>query len=100
MSNSQTKPTHARITTTRSIGEDTKEIVTESYTDKLSSYKREVAQNIRTSRNTLLSDIVGCLDVISKGETRELHIKIVANKSHEPELIVKTWTTGREYFGK
>lgn len=74
-----------------------KVITTEVYTDGLKSLKKEYSQNIQTSRNTVMGDLIACLDVLSEGTSDEVVI-IVKAKHHQPELITKTWTPVKERY--
>jgi hypothetical protein len=93
-------PQHTRIKRTTVIDDDTQLIIHESYTDKLSSVKEEVAKNIKTSRMSYLADLIACSDVFSKHETKKLTLEITADDNYQPKLIVKIWTTKKEYYGK
>lgn len=87
-----------RITTPNTDGSNT--IETSSYTDKLSSQKVETEQKILTNTNTFLGDVLQCLDVIKRQQTKTLTIEITTDRYYQPKLIVKTWTISQEYYGK
>jgi hypothetical protein len=74
-----------------------KVITTEVYTDGLKSLKKEYSQNIQTSRNSVMGDLIACLDVLTDGSSDEVII-IVKAKHQQPELIVKTWTASNERY--
>jgi hypothetical protein len=93
-------PQHTKIKRTTIIDDDTQLIIHESYTDKLSSYKEEVAKSILTSRNNYLGDLISCSDVFTKHQAKKLTLEITTDDNYEPRLIVKTWITKKEYFGK
>lgn len=93
-------PQHTKIKRTTIVDEDTLLIVHESYTDKLSNIKEEVAKNIQTSRMSFLADLIACSEVFSKRESKKLTLEITADDNYEPKLIVKIWTTKKEYYGK
>ena len=78
-----------------------KVITTESYHEKLSSYKQEVQQTIRTNGIKLTEDVIACLQHILLGDTPELTIHISRDKiTGEPNFVTKTWITKKEYYGK
>lgn len=74
-----------------------KVITTEVYTDGLKSLKKEYSQNIQTSRNTVMGDLIACLDVLTDGTSTEVTIKVTA-KHGQPDLINKTWTPTKERY--
>lgn len=94
---------HARVTTKLPRKDDPSivDIKKESYYEKLNSIECQVQKSIKTSKASLAADVMACLREITSGDTTELTIQIVTNKiTHEPERIVKTWTTEKEYFGR
>jgi hypothetical protein len=94
---------HARVTTRTPRPDDPSivDVDTKSYHEKLSSIEQRVEQSLMTSRATLASDLIECLEEIAAGETPELELKITTNRSTgEPERIVKTWTTRKENYGR
>lgn len=76
-----------------------KVITTEVYTEGLKSLKKDMSQNILTSRNAVLGDLISCLDVLTDGTSTKVVIEVTA-KRQEPVLIVKTWTVVSERYGK
>lgn len=68
----------------------------EGYFEDLNSIREETVQNVITTRDTFLSDIMKCLEVISKRESRELIIEIKTDEFYQPRLIVKQWVTHKE----
>jgi hypothetical protein len=91
---------HIKERVTTPTTDNTSTVVTTSYTEKLSSVKTETEKKILTNTDTFLGDILSCLDVIKKHETRQLVIEISTDKFYQPKLIIKTWTTSKEYHGK
>lgn len=94
---------HARVVTrTPRPGEpDTVDIDKKSYYDELNAVEEQIEKSIKTSKASLAADVIGCLREIAAGETVELTLRIVTNKAtREPERIVKTWTTKKEYYGR
>lgn len=99
----ETKPKHTRIITkTPRPGEaGVADIVTESYFEELNGVEQQIQKSIKTTRQTLATDIIGCLREITNGETTELELRIVTDKATSlPCRIVKTWTIKKEYYGK
>lgn len=77
------------------------DIAKESYYEELNSVEQQIEKSIMTSKTTLAADVMACLREISSGDTTELNINIKTNKtSGDPERIVKTWTTKKEYYGR
>lgn len=76
-----------------------KVITTEVYTDGLKSLKKEYSQNILTSRNTVMGDLIACLDVLTDGASDEVLIRVTA-KHNQPALITKTWTGATERYSR
>lgn len=74
-----------------------KVVTTEVYTDGLKSLKKEYSQNIQTSRNSVMGDLIACLDVLTDGSSDEVTIKVTA-KHNQPHLIIKTWTCKHERY--
>jgi hypothetical protein len=91
---------HGKVKRTIPQSDDLVKIETEVYTEELNGYQEEYSKNIKTSRDTYLGNVMSCLDVISNKQTRVLTIKITTNRNYEPEMIVKTWTTKKEHYGK
>ena len=89
---------HAKVKTTEPQADGTRLITTKSFYEELNSVKEETQQSIRTSRATLLTDILKCLAIITDDVSKELTINI--KDDHGRMTIVKTWTTRREYYGK
>lgn len=74
-------------------------IRTEGYFDGLNSVKEQIREDIQTTQNTLLTDVIKCLDVL-KTDTPELCILIRKDKYGSPVIIQKTWTTKKENVKK
>ena len=82
---------HARVRESEPVADDTVKHTTSSYYDQLRQTKVEIEKHIRTTRTTLLKDIISCLDHIVREDSPELTIKIKTNNG-EPALITKTYT--------
>jgi hypothetical protein len=74
---------------------NTVKITTEGYYDGLNSVKVETREDLITSRQTLLADVVKCLDLL-KTESPDVTIRILKDKYGEPARIQKTWTVQKE----
>jgi hypothetical protein len=89
---------YTRIKAVKQVDEETLEIVSTSYTDKLSSVRTEISKDVQTSQQDLLKDLISCLDVLK--ETDECLTIKITKKHGQPRLITKTWTVSKEYHGK
>lgn len=65
------------------------------YKGSIKSVREETRMDIDTTRNTLLKDIITCLDQL-KTDTPDVTIKIIKDKYGEPFLIQKTWVVYKE----
>lgn len=74
--------------------------VTESYFDELASRKELVIKKVKTSHKDFLSDIIACLDVVSKKQTKELILRITVDEYYNPDIIVKEYVVKRENYGR
>ena len=91
-------PKHQKITTYEDQADGTIKAVTDSYFEELSSRKEDVIANIKTNRNNFLTDVMGCLDVINKQQSKELNITILVDEWNQPTRIVKRYTVKKEDF--
>ena len=94
---------HARVITKIPRRDDpsTVDIKKESYYEELNSVEQQIQKSIKTNKMSLAADVMACLREITAGDTTELTLQIVTNKTtREPERIVKTWTTKKEYYGR
>ncbi len=82
---------HGRITTSTPQKDGTLLIRTEGYYEELNSIKEEVRQNINTTQETLLKDIIRALDVFNTTDTAEITLRIIKRRG-VPQQIVKTYT--------
>lgn len=89
---------HVVITSYEDQEDGSIKAVTESYFEELSSRKQEVIKKVKTSHKDFLSDIISCLDVINKKQTRELNLKITVDEYHNPQVIVKQYIVRKESF--
>lgn len=94
-------PPHTKVKTERSMPDGTTEISSYSMTEKLSSVKQEISQNMKTTADRLAADVIACLQHVTFKETEELTIKITVDKeTGEPRLITKTWLINKEFYGR
>lgn len=91
-------PKHTKITSYEPSDDETIMAVTESYYEELVGRKTDVIKSIRTNYNDFLSDLVACVDVISKHQTKELDLKITVDEWGKPCRIIKQYTIKREDF--
>lgn len=76
-------------------GDGTREIITEGFFEGLASIKEQRREDIKTSHNTILPDVIKCLDML-KTPTPELTIHIIKDKYGTPNIIQKTWIVKKE----
>lgn len=91
---------HAKVKTTTTQPDGSKQIETQSFYEELNSVKQEIQQSIRTSKETFVADLLHCTAVIADGLTREVTIHIEADHNHNPIRIVKTWTIKKVHYGR
>lgn len=92
---------HAKVITRTPRADGTVLIETESYFESLEAIEQEIRQSIKTTRETLLADVIKCLAAITSKETPELNLVIVTNpRTGEPDRIVKTWIIKKERLGR
>lgn len=68
-------------------------IRTEGYYEELNSVREEIRQNIITTNETLLQDVIKALEVFTKTDSPELILELSKDTRGEPQRIVKTWVT-------
>lgn len=73
----------------------TQNIKTNGYHNGLNSVSTQTRLNIPISRNTILTELVKCLDLM-KTDTPEIIIRLTKDKTGEPILLQKTWVTYKE----
>lgn len=81
---------HARVTTYTPQDDGTIEIKTEGYFENLNSVKQEVRQNLNTTKETLMQDVIKCMEVFTQTDTPELTLTLVKHRG-EPRRIIKTY---------
>lgn len=94
-------PKHVRIKTFEEQPDGSVKATTQSYFESLASIKEEIVKQIPTNSNDILSDVISCLDVISKQQTRDkLTISIYLDEWGKPNRIEKHYTTKKETFNR
>lgn len=91
---------HLKIKTIQENIDGSLVVKTETYYDKLTSTKEEVVKQITTSKEDLLRDVVSCLDVVNKQQTKELTLTIYLNELNQPTRIVKQYATRKENYNR
>lgn len=90
---------HVRIKTFLDLPDGSVQATTESYFESLASIKEEIVKQIPTNTNNVMSDVISCLDVISKQQTRDkLTISIYLDEWGKPNRIEKQYTTKKENY--
>lgn len=93
-------PQYAKVKVFQPVGDDAMLITSSSYRDALHSYREEIEQSILTSTNSLLSDVIKCLNIIQQHQTPVLTIEIHMDKYGQPERIAQKYITTQKHFGK
>lgn len=93
-------PQFTKVTARLPKTNDEVEIDYKSFTDKLSLHEIKTEKTIHTSRETILTDLIKCLELFTKQESREITIQLKADEFYQPKLLIKTWTVKKEYYGK
>lgn len=57
---------------------------------------RAIQESKKTSKETLLSDIISYLDVLSENRTKDLYIHIKADDYFHPSLIMRKYTEKKD----
>ena len=91
---------HVKIRTVKENPDGSLTVNTESYFERLSSIKEEVAKVIVTNKSNLLPDLISCLDVVNKQQTKELTLVISLDEFNQPTKITKQYTTHKENYKK
>lgn len=90
---------HVRIKTFEDQPDGTIKATTESYFESLASIKEEIIKQIPTSKEKMLTDLISCLDVVHKQQTRDmLTIRIHMDEWGQPNRIEKQYTTKKENY--
>lgn len=86
---------HMKITTFTAIDGNTRAIEVENYTDMPKPQEFGVEKRILANSQTLLTEHIGCLDVLKHGETDELVLQLKRQPNGDI-LIKKVWTTTKD----
>lgn len=89
---------HSKVKTSTPQDDGSVVHTSQSYYDKLSYEKIEVEKKLTTSQQTLLKDIISCLEHISNGAD-ELTLKIEASRG-TPKRITKTWVQSKQHYNR
>ncbi len=101
-----TNPKHQTVVETTPEGEDVISIPvslllnTMSFHEKLGSERTEREIRTITSRMTLLSDLMKCMDVISSKVASEVQITITTDRTGEPKLIRHRYQVSAKDYGR
>lgn len=93
-------PKYTKVTTYQELPDGTWKKKTEGYHERLASIKEERVENVATSRESFLNDLMQAIRVISEGKTKDLVLEIKAREFAKPSMIIKTYTTYKEEFKK
>jgi hypothetical protein len=74
-------------------------IIARSYYEHLAFECLTKEKPMKTSRETILADLMGCLDLVTRENSPEVNIKIIS-KHGEPHAILKTWIVEKKDYGK
>lgn len=92
---------HVKIKTFLDLPDGSIQATTESYYESLASIKEEIIKQIPTNRDKLLADVISCLDIISKQQTRDcLTIRVYMDEWGQPNRVEKQYTTKKENYKK
>lgn len=80
-------------------GATTVKITTEGYWDGLKHVKEQIREDINTKPQTLLTDVIKCLEVLKTTNTPDLVIRISRDKHDSVSLIQKTWQIDKRKVG-
>ena len=86
---------HGKKVTTEILPDGTEKIVEQGFYDGLNSIKEETRLNLQISRDSVLTELIRCLDLL-KTDTPDILIRIIKDKYGEPVVLQKTWTTHKE----
>lgn len=75
------------------------EIVANSYYEKLAHSQLEYKKLVPTSDQTIMRDVLTCLEHVTHDKSPEVNIKIVSKKGY-PVVIEKTWVISKESFDR
>lgn len=86
-------PRHQNVIQTEQVGDEMITIPasiiiqTLSYLEELGIVKKEVEKRKITSHQTILADVLSCLNVFKETPTREVVITVTTDKWGEPTLV-------------
>lgn len=88
---------HQKVTTYTNQSDGTVKIQADSYYESLAHQLVEIEKQLPTSKQTILKDILTCLELITKDKSIEVNIRIKA-RDGEPVELTKRWTVVKESF--
>ena len=80
---------------TENNADGTQNITTNGYHNGLNSVQVQTRLNVPITRNTILTELVKCLDLM-KTDTPEVIIRLTKDKNNEPILLQKTWIVSKD----
>lgn len=89
---------HTKVT---SITDDngTSVISTDSYYEDLAHSMIEYEQRVLVDRQTILREVMTCLELITKDGSPEIVLRI-KGKHGDPNLLIKRWVVSKQRFGR
>jgi len=82
---------HGKITSYTPQPDGSLLIRSEGYFEELNSVREEIRQNIDTTKETLMQDVIKAMEVFTQTEAPEITITVIKQRG-EPHRIVRTHT--------
>lgn len=73
-------------------------VQTDTYAERPASFRQEIMKHERTSRETLIKDIISALRPMTSELTKELTITIKADDYYYPNQLTYTYTSKKEVY--
>lgn len=90
---------HERVTTRIMQADGSTQIETKSYYEQLAYNLIEIEKHIPCSKQTILKEIINCLELMTRDHSHEINIRI-KGKNGEPFELTKRWVTVKESFNR
>jgi len=90
---------HIKKTTSTVLPDGTIQILADSYYEKLAHSQTELKKLVPTSSQTILKDVLSCLDLVTQDKSPEVTIRIISKRG-DPSVIEKTWVVSKENFDR
>ena len=90
---------HQKVTTKTPLPDGTTQIQSNSYYEKLAHQTVEIEKKVAVSKQTLLKEVMTCLEHLTKDKATEVNIKIKSYQG-EPTKLIKRWTVRSESFDR